>query len=359
MYPFYRAVAVAAVLVLAPAAFAADDNTLAKAQTLMSQGKAADALKLLDSHVKKNPQDAEARFTRGLALARLNRNKEAIQVFADLTRDYPQLPEPFNNLAVLYAAQGDYEKARDALEAALATHPTYATAHENLGDIYAALAGAAYNRALQLDTANQGLRRKLALINDLDSTSVAVPAAPAPAPTAVAAVPAEPSPEPSTAPQPTPAAAEAVTPAPAASVAETPVPAAVEPEVETPAAVAPVEPSLSDADKSALQSAVDTWATAWSKQDLNAYFAAYDADFTPEGGLSRSAWETQRRARISAPNTISVQTTELSFSATAEDRASVSFRQNYASDNFKDSVVKVLDMKRSGSGWTILREYTR
>ncbi|TJY58788.1 tetratricopeptide repeat protein [Sinimarinibacterium sp. CAU 1509] len=357
MYPFYRAVAVAAALALAPAAFAADDNTLAKAQTLMSQGKADDALKLLDAHVKKNPQDAEARFTRGLALARLNRNKEAIQVFADLTRDYPQLPEPFNNLAVLYAAQGDYEKARDALEAALATHPTYATAHENLGDIYAALAGAAYNRALQLDAANQGLRRKLALINDLDSTTVAVP--PAPAAVAIA-----PTPVPSAAPQ-TPAA-EAVMPAPAVAVAETPVPAAVEPAVETPAAAAapveaaaPTAPALSDADKAGLQSAVEAWAAAWSSQDLNAYFAAYDADFTPEGGLSRSAWETQRRARISAPKKISVKVAETSFSAGADDRASVSFRQNYTSDNFKDSVVKVLDFKRNGSSWTILREYSR
>jgi len=359
MYPFYRAVAVAAALALAPAAFAADETTLAKAQTLMSQGKAADALKLLDSHVKKNPQDAEARFTRGLALARLNRNKEAIQVFADLTRDYPQLPEPFNNLAVLYAAQGDYEKARDALEAALATHPTYATAHENLGDIYAALAGAAYNRALQLDTANQGLRRKLALINDLDSTTVAVPAAPVvpatPAPAAVAAVP-----EPTAAPA-APATDVETAPAPAVSVAETPVPVEVETSAAEPVAepAAPAAPTLNDADKSALQSAVEAWASAWSAQDLNAYFATYDADFTPEGGLSRSAWETQRRARISAPKSISVKTTDLSFTATADDRASVSFRQNYASDNFKDSVVKVLDMKRNGSGWTILREYTR
>jgi len=65
-----------------------------------------------------SPQDAEARFSRGLVLVKLSRTDEAIKVFADLTRDYPQLPEPYNNLAVLYAQKGDYEKARDALEAA-------------------------------------------------------------------------------------------------------------------------------------------------------------------------------------------------------------------------------------------------
>src|SRR3546814_8685917 len=92
------------------------------------------------------------------------------------SRDYPQLPEPYNNLAVLYAAQGDYDKARDALQAAIAKHPSYATAHENLGDIYAALAGAAYSKAATLDTADQAVRRKLAVINQLD-TGLPAPAA--------------------------------------------------------------------------------------------------------------------------------------------------------------------------------------
>src|SRR3569623_631806 len=120
----------------------------------MAQGQYAQALQKLDQHLAKNPQDAESRFSRGIALTKLNRTSDAMKVFNDLTRDYPQLPEPYNNLAVLYAQQGDYEMARDALEAALATHPSYATAHENLGDIYAALAGASYNRALKLDQGN-------------------------------------------------------------------------------------------------------------------------------------------------------------------------------------------------------------
>ncbi|MBV8063690.1 MAG: tetratricopeptide repeat protein, partial [Nevskia sp.] len=112
-----------------------------EAQTLLSQGDYKGALDRLDRYLASSPQDAEGRFTRGLALVKLNRTDEAIKTFSELTRDYPQLPEPYNNLAVLYAQKGDYEKARDALEAALATHPAYATAHENLGDIYSALAG--------------------------------------------------------------------------------------------------------------------------------------------------------------------------------------------------------------------------
>ncbi len=58
-------------------------------------------------------------------------------MFTKLSEDYPELPEPYNNLAVLYAQQKQYDKARTALEMAIRTHPSYAIAYENLGDIYA------------------------------------------------------------------------------------------------------------------------------------------------------------------------------------------------------------------------------
>jgi tetratricopeptide (TPR) repeat protein len=327
--PALRRIAAVAALMFAPVTFA--DGVSAQAQALIEQNQPAQALQLLDGHLARNPQDAEARFTRGLALVRLDRSKDAIKVFADLTRDYPQLPEPYNNLAVLYAAQGDYEKARDALQAALATHPSYATAHENLGDIYAALAGAAYNRALQLDESNQVLRRKLALLNQLDpsaATEIVTTARAAPAP-AAAPPPAQVAVEPAA-----PAVAPAATPAPAPA--------------EVPAAT-----------QALLRQAIDTWAAAWSSRDLDGYFAAYADSFVPEGGLSRSAWQTQRRERISAPARIKVTVSNLRFSPAGDGRASVSFGQQYESDSFSDSVVKVLDFQQTAGGWKITREYNR
>jgi tetratricopeptide (TPR) repeat protein len=324
----FRRLAALAALVLAPTAFAA--GVAAQAQTMIEQGQAAAALSLLDQHLASNPQDAEARFARGLALVRLERSKDAIRVFTDLTRDYPQLPEPYNNLAVLYAAQGDYEKARDALQAALATHPSYATAHENLGDIYAALAGAAYSRALQLDESNQLLRRKLALLNQIDAGSVEVVSAPAVAAPAVA-----------------PQATATATPPPAAAA------------IPAPSAAA-TTPTLSADSRAAMQRSVDAWAAAWSAQNLDGYFSAYADTFVPEGGLSRAAWEAQRRERISAPGKISVRVADPTFSAGADaDSASVSFRQEYVSDNFSDVVTKVLDLRRTAGGWKIAREYSR
>jgi len=61
------------------------------------------------------------------------------------------MPEPYNNLAVLYAAEGQERKAAEALEQAIRTNPSYTTAHENLGDLYARMASEAYAKALQLD----------------------------------------------------------------------------------------------------------------------------------------------------------------------------------------------------------------
>ena len=332
MFKLCRAVCLLSAFVLAPQAVAA--SVAQDAQALIQQGQSAEALKKLDAHLAKNPQDAEARFARGLALVKLNRSKDAQRVFADLTRDYPQLPEPFNNLAVLYASEGNYEKAREALEAALATHPSYATAHENLGDIYSALAGAAYNRALQLDQSNQLLRRKLALINQMDAApETAVAAAPAPAakPAAVAA----------------------------ASPATTEAPAAAAPEPAAATKASNSAESVDAATQQALEGALTAWAQAWSSQDLSAYFAAYGSAFVPEGGLTREAWETQRRDRISRPKRISVKIVELKFSPVEDGRVRASFQQDYESDAFSDSVSKIIEWTKEDGSWKIAREYSR
>ena len=170
-------------------------DSLEDAQKAINVGNYEQALTDLNKHLDRNPGDAEARFSKGLTLTMLSRDDAAITVFSDLVRDFPELPEPYNNLAVLYARAGRYEEARDALEAALVAHPSYATAHENLGDIYAALANAAYNRAIVLDKNNTDIEAKQALVAQITGmqkvtppvqvASRKQPAARAPAPTAI------------------------------------------------------------------------------------------------------------------------------------------------------------------------------
>src|SRR5207237_5719264 len=88
----------------------ADD--LRDAQKLYSQGKLQPALEKVDVFLKAQPRDPQGRFLKGLLLTEQKRTAEAIQVFTALTEDYPELPEPYNNLAVLYASQGNYDKAK-------------------------------------------------------------------------------------------------------------------------------------------------------------------------------------------------------------------------------------------------------
>src|ERR1700677_2640085 len=100
------------------------------------------ALKQLDARIASNPRDAQAKFKRATVLARLNRDDDAIAAFTELTQIYPELPEPYNNLAALYAKHGRYDDARAALETATKVNPGYGLAYENLGDLYLRMADA-------------------------------------------------------------------------------------------------------------------------------------------------------------------------------------------------------------------------
>ncbi|MDB5856439.1 MAG: hypothetical protein JWQ76_128, partial [Ramlibacter sp.] len=144
---------------------------------LLRSGKLAEALGKADQHLAAKPKDPQMRFMKGVIQTESGKTNDAIATFQKLTEDYPELPEPYNNLAVLYAGQAQFDKARAALEMAIRTNPSYATAHENLGDVYAKLASQAYSRALQLDAGNAQVQPKLALIRELFSTSPRMPAA--------------------------------------------------------------------------------------------------------------------------------------------------------------------------------------
>jgi tetratricopeptide (TPR) repeat protein len=172
----------AGLLSLAPVVVRAD--SLQDANLLMKQGQLVPALEKTDQLLATKPKDAQARFLKGLILTEMNRHNEAIAIFTKLTEDYPELPEPYNNLAALYAQQRQFEKARNAIEMAIRTHPSYATAHENLGDIYALMAAQAYDKALQIDSSNAGAQTKQALIRDLLKVSPRPAAAPKIAPAA-------------------------------------------------------------------------------------------------------------------------------------------------------------------------------
>ncbi|MDO9052734.1 MAG: tetratricopeptide repeat protein [Gallionella sp.] len=314
------------ILTISPALQA---DELQDATQLFKQGQHSQALGKVNSFLSGKPRDAQGRFLQGLIFTEQGKIPEAIKVFSGLTADYPELPEPYNNLAVLYASQSQYDKAKSSLEMAIRTHPSYATAHENLGDIYAKMASQAYDRALQLDNTNTTTQTKLAMIQDLftDKPRARPGAARVPAPPVKSAAPV--------------AVAKPVVNATAA-----------------PAQAPAQAPAASDKMLAVLE-AVDSWAAAWSSKNVKKYLSHYANDFKTPDGESRKAWAETRKDRISRPKYIDVKVSNGTVDFTDDTHATVKFHQDYRASNFKASGRKTLLMVKSGGKWLIQEERTR
>lgn len=232
---------------------------------------------------------------KGLALYDQGNIREALEVFTKLTQDYPALPEPYNNLAVIYASQGQYEKAREALERSVRANPSYAAAHENLGDVYAKLAGQAYDKALLLESSNSAARRKLSIARQVLGGQTTL------------------------------------------------------------AAVKQTQPAGMDGSTDALGTA-QAWALAWARKDADAYLGHYAADFKTPDGEPREAWNRMRRERIAASRVIAVEIESPKVTLTGSDQARVSFRQNYRSAHLNTLTRKTLVMTRVDGRWQIREE---
>ncbi|MBB2775814.1 UNVERIFIED_ORG: tetratricopeptide (TPR) repeat protein [Comamonas terrigena] len=146
---------------------AAHADVYGDVSSLAKSGKTAEAIAKADQYLGNNPRDPQMRFLKGVAQSQAGDLTAATATFEALIEEYPELPEPYNNLAVIYASQSQLDKARSALEMAVRNNPNYAVAHENLGDIYARLAHDAYQRSLQLHGNNRALQLKLSTLTEM------------------------------------------------------------------------------------------------------------------------------------------------------------------------------------------------
>jgi tetratricopeptide (TPR) repeat protein len=337
----------------------ADEMT--EVSELLRIGQYSKALAKADTFLSQHPRDAQMRFLKGVILTEQNKSTEAISIFTRLTEDFPDLPEPHNNLAVLYAAGGQFDKARASLDKAIRTNPAYATAYENLGDVHAKLASQAYDKALQLDSGNSGAKSKLTLVRNLiapasGKTSIAAagpskPAAKLSDPKVAGPTIASLDPK-VTGPVPVPASPKAATsvrpePPPVASAKTAP----AKPEVAAKAAI----PASGDQD--AVLKTVNGWAAAWSARDVKKYLSYYGGDFQVPGGVSRKAWTDERHSRIAGKGRIEVKI-ESPQVALSGDTATVKFRQTYVSDRLTANSRKTLVLTRQGGKWLIRQERT-
>jgi ketosteroid isomerase-like protein len=366
---------VASLVLLFSAGYCLAADDIRASYEALKQGHPDQALNKVSEFLSTHPKDAQARLLKGVVLVELGKTAEAIQVFTAMTEEMPELPEPYNNLAVIYASQGDYEKARTLLELALHTHPSYGTAHENLADVYAKIATKSYEKALQNDKLSSP-KPKLIMLRSLSAPrSLLAANSPALTKSGIAA------PETATAnassPTPTPAPAKA--PA-AAAVSSATVASAVAPKTPVPAPLAakakdttkadareaspasvpysPPAPDTSKEDK-AITENVKSWAAAWSAKDADQYLSFYGKDFKTPKGESTSEWEKSRRDRLTNATSIRVEVQDISVNMLDSDTASVTFKQKYHSGQIKSSHHKVLVLKREAGRWVIVEERAR
>lgn len=298
--------------------------------------------------------------------------------FRKIIAQYPEDPRAYNNLAAIYAAQGQYDPAREQLEHALKTSDHYATVYNNLAAIYAEMARDSYGKALQIDNAHSQINLMVISNKGIDVSPVS------------ANVTVKKKPDESTERQniQTAALKKVQTntennggPAMAVKVADITAGILIEKEAQVTPLMAVADTAhmdknvaiestaqekllISEEDKTSqivthTESAKEfmtRWAQSWSNQDVPAYLTFYDAEFIPGGGKIRVDWEAERYERIKSPQKITVTLTDVKTSEQNDHRLRFEATQIYISDVYSDRTKKVFDLQKKENGWSILRE---
>lgn len=269
---------------------------------LVCMGKNAEALQQANDFLVRNLRDAQMRFLKDIILTEQNKSSEAIGVFSRLIEDYPSLSEPYSNLAALFAASGQYDRAQTALEKAIRLNPFYVTAHENLGDLYIKLSMEEYGKVLQIDARNAGVKSKLTVACNMMNG----PAAPTVPDVAAKSVP-------------------------------------------------PAKAIVPNADAADVLNVINAWAAAWRERNVEKYLAFYSDGFVSQQSQSRKAWADERRARIAGKSRISVNIAAPQVVVDG-NVATVKFRQVYLSDRLTDKAMKTMTLEKRDGLWRIMKE---
>lgn len=350
-------------------------------QSLVFSGEFTQALQQVDRLLQIYPTDFNARLLRGVILAKLQRYTEAIDVFTQLNEELPGSPEPLNNLAVVYAAQGDYEQAQYILHRALNTHPSYALSYNNLTVLYAQQASSAYRHALDGKSPSQESPPELALI---DTFSTIHPTTPKDSSESTARALSTNKLSPTKPPK--QEGGEKATTGDSATSrlakkggvkgGEQKI---SEDERTKEIAAVPLELATSVVDQGSRATTktvtkkettqaqnppqqqviqwVKSWSSAWSSRNFEKYLGFYDDSFQPSEGISYTQWKSQRRNRIYQPKSISVAVKDIKIKYQGDDTIEVRFTQKYKSDRYTDETAKVLVLKKGKQNWQIVREY--
>lgn len=310
----------------------------------------------------------ELNFHKGLIQLKREQYDAAIAHFSVIPSSSPYYLAARNNIATIYAAQGKLNDAKATLEQALKSNQPLELMYNNLNNLKTHLASKNYASALQL--LEPAKNNKLSLVvstNGLVQYSPkVVAAAPAPAAATVATAPAttgttstattegaakatESAPPKTSVVAATPSTAPAATAANAKERASDSKPAT--PPEKAPAASAE-ESELTQAATQALQ----MWAQAWEKKDMDRYVKSYVPGFTPSDGKSHAEWVKDRQDRILSKGQIKIQISQIEATLVNKNTIKLRYRQNYQADKLKVSSVKLIEMKLQDQRWLITKE---
>lgn len=124
-------------------------------EKLIKARRYQDAVTQINVDLKKSPRNVQLRFVKARLEIEMRQFDQAKKTLIEITQQFPELPEPYNNLAAIAANQGKWIEARDYLELALKLRPSYAIASANLGEIYIRLGAQAYEDAAKNAQLNQ------------------------------------------------------------------------------------------------------------------------------------------------------------------------------------------------------------
>lgn len=274
-------------------------STIQDLQLLIDQNLFAPAAVTGDQLLVEQPDNARIQFLTAYAYQMDKQIDKAKKLYESLIKDYPELPEPRNNLAMIYLANGNIDKASQLLIDALNTNPSYSTAYANLGRIYRGIASETYRQAVSESNEFEVPPPKIELMALSNLSSI----------------------DPLT----------IVTQSSASSVVN----------------IANVQTLLIEQ--------VASWAKAWEEKNIAAYISFYSSDHRP-GFKNHKDWVEHRRRRIMRPGDIEVTVGDIEIRAQGENRVIIDFEQTFDSPNYSDKVLKRLSFRRIGSKWKITDE---
>ena len=274
----------------------------------LKNGKYKNAETLINQSIENNLNNPEILFYKGILETNLGKTNQAIDTFRDLTERFPELPEPFNNLAVLYAEKGQFRLAKEILEQAIKTNPSYLTAHINLGDIFTKMASEAYNKALEIDKSNNIAITKLSMITQLFNYN----------------------------------------PNTKNTVIES---------IKAKDEVRVLKISKKELKKDILNS-IENWKAAWESKNMESYLNSYSSNFIYPNNMTKSEWEKYRTNRILPKKLINISISDIKLKF-KEEKIKATFSQNYKSGRLNETSNKSLTFVEEGGQWLILQEASK